>query len=233
MYPSLVDCSQFRATRAGTLARSAGLVLLLLIEVMLLSLRFDTGTLAHDGRWWSDWLHQVPSILRLAFVVGIATLALGGAQWRQALREIAEQGEWSRQSWLYLLGHLASFAGFTVMAVSILEGDLGTRSYPSLWVIGWALLGLVALALWGAVAWMAGPAGSLWSRGWSGALMGGLVLGMTAWGAGGATSAPVATARPRHILADACASWSGLSEGHLPAGRGGYWNADLCCADRS
>ena len=99
------------------------------------------------------------------------------------LRQISEQGRWPRHAWLYLLGHLAAIAGFTLLTAPVLEGEFRSHALASLWILAWGLMGLLAVALWGAAARPAGLQ-TLMTKRWAGASLAGLVVGAAAWGAG-------------------------------------------------
>jgi hypothetical protein len=55
------------------------LVALLLGEVLLLTLRFDTASLYGRSEWWAELLGESQLLPRLFIVVAAATLLLGGA----------------------------------------------------------------------------------------------------------------------------------------------------------
>src|SRR5690348_1020463 len=61
-------------TLAGRVAWAVLLIGLLLVELLGLTLRFDTGSLEETDAWWARLLEHAPSVARLAAVIGVATL---------------------------------------------------------------------------------------------------------------------------------------------------------------
>ena len=108
-------------------ALPAGWVALALAEVLALSLRFDTATLAGDRRGWAVLLSQwrLPSLgVRLGIAVAAATVLYAGA------RRPAPPRPQTHRPWPWALGHLVAMAGFTGLTARVL--DAGWRSPP--WV---------------------------------------------------------------------------------------------------
>src|SRR5690242_19725048 len=79
-----------RAAQPFPPARCACLVALLLAEVLVLTLRFDTASLGKETGWWAQLLGQAHLAPRLALVVAAATLAFGGRRLRDELRVLAQ-----------------------------------------------------------------------------------------------------------------------------------------------
>jgi hypothetical protein len=97
--------------RPLSVLRAAALAALLLAEILALTLRFDTGSLAGTQAVWADLLGEAPQLPRLALVIAAATLLVGGRRLRGELGEVtARHRSWPR--WPFFLDHLAAFAGF-------------------------------------------------------------------------------------------------------------------------
>jgi exosortase E/protease (VPEID-CTERM system) len=155
-------------------------------EILLLTLRFDTGRLDEQAGVWI-WLVANSSLPLKAFLAAVAAaLLFGGARlWRDGQRVVREQQLAASPWWFYLAAHAAAVLAFTVLTQGLFEGDL-LAAHPGLWASAWFLLGLVTFGLW--LAALVPP--SLWPRlaraaAWP--LLGACVLGPAAWGFGIAT----------------------------------------------
>ena len=172
----------------ATLLRAAwiaGMLVLLLAEVLGLTLRFDTGSLENVDVWWARLLGESATVARLAAVIAAATLLFGGKRLRVAYQSLTPCGR-SASAWPFLLAHLVAFAGFTGLTGLLLEGQAQTLPWPGTWVLGWFLLAGVTLALWAATLVPA----HLWlplARQGVVPLLGGIAIGILAWGAGALT----------------------------------------------
>jgi exosortase E/protease (VPEID-CTERM system) len=165
------------------LVRWTCLAVLLIVELLTLTLRFDTVTLEGDTRWWAELLGQSYLLPQVAIAVVVATLFFSGSQLRQALNRVSERRHRSHPWPLFLLAHLLTFAGFALLTAYILEGEARADPYPELWLLAWVLTGLVSLAFWSAVALPPG----LWLpllRHGLGPLLTGAAVGVAAWAAG-------------------------------------------------
>ena len=68
------------------LVRWSAWIALLVAEVLVLSVRFDTGVLQGDQRRWAELLGHSGEALRLGSAAAVATLLVGAARWRGAIR---------------------------------------------------------------------------------------------------------------------------------------------------
>jgi exosortase E/protease (VPEID-CTERM system) len=162
------------------------LVVLLALEVLALTVRFDTASLAGTRTWWADLLGEAHILPRLAIAMAAATVFFSGARLRADLAEVGAGGP----SWPmlpFLLGHLLAFAAFALLTKALLEGDLLGSSAPGAWVLLWGALGLATVGLWGAAALPASRWQPLARRAWR-PLLGGVLIGATAWLVGQATA---------------------------------------------
>lgn len=163
--------------------RWAGLGALLLAEVILLSLRFDAGTLAQEQEWWANVLRQARFIPQLGIVTALAVLVFGGPRWMEEFQRLPRERSRPLLVWLFLLGHLLLFALFYQLTSAVLEGEIRARAHPGVWVIGWLGTALLTVGCWaGAIL----PP-RLWLglvRRCAGTLLLGACLGFLAWRAG-------------------------------------------------
>src|SRR5262249_29955095 len=123
--------------------------------------------------------HFLPQV---AVAVAAATFFFGGRRLRREYGEVSQAAR-AWPAWPFLLGHLAAFAGFTVLTGFVLEGGIAAAPAPGLWVLGWGVLGALTLGLWAAALLPA----NLWlplARRGGGALMVGGLVGVAAWGVG-------------------------------------------------
>ncbi len=164
-------------------ARLAWLVALLVIELLILTISFDTEVAIRHGGRWAAVLGQAHHVPTIAVAVAMATVLLGGGRLRDELGGLAPPEYRPGQTLALLVGHLAAFGGFAAVTAFVLGGDLVTSAYPGGWIAAWAALGMLSMALWGAVALPM----ELWApllRRVAGVLFAGAVVGLAAWVAG-------------------------------------------------
>jgi exosortase E/protease (VPEID-CTERM system) len=164
--------------------RWVGLAAVLLGEVLLLSLRFDTGAVGAEKVWWAVLLVEAKNLFRLGVTVAATTLLFGGVSLWQALWRDGSPMSGRHPWWAYLLGHFAALGLFTWLTAVVLEGDLRlTSAYPAAWVGAWFTAGVAVLLLWSlaclpAAAWL-----RLARRRWQTLLLG-ISVGTAAWAVG-------------------------------------------------
>ncbi len=161
--------------------------MLLVGEVVLLSVRFDTASLANEPAGWARFMATTPALMRIGILTVAVLAVLGGAfLWKELWR--AGTPVPARYPWrAFLLGHFAALALFTRLTAVVLEGDLEhTSSMPNAWVGAWLLSGTATALMWA----LAGLPAAVWRRvlrvGWPVALLSALV-GLTGWAVGLAT----------------------------------------------
>ena len=102
----------------------SGLVGLLLAEVLVLTLRFDSQALVDGGLPLVGYARYLPQALMAvaaaALVFGGPGLAAGGAELERPRRARGGPGRWA-----YLLAHLAAFAALVALTGAVWEGPLG------------------------------------------------------------------------------------------------------------
>lgn len=154
--------------------RWLALVLLLVAETLLLSVRFDTGSLASEAGMCAEFLGSIPLLIRLSLVAAVAVILFSGPTLLDELvhrfsRLHLESS--SRRSWL-VPAHLASLGVFVWLTRSLLEEGKATVEQAPAWVAAWVLAGICSAIAW---AWALFPATLWWQlgrRGWQGILVG-------------------------------------------------------------
>lgn len=131
------------------LVRAGGLFALLVGEVTVLTLRYDSGSLAWIHGFWAQLLDNAPLLLRIGITGMIAVLFFGGAAlwhtWQQAAA--VPRRPWS--VWVPFLCHVAVLALFAWLCGPVLEeGALATAAAP-LWALAWLAAGSLTLVFWG------------------------------------------------------------------------------------
>ncbi len=164
-------------------ARLAWLVALLVIELLILTISFDTEVAIRHGGRWAAVLGQAHHVPTIAVAVAMATVLLGGERLRHEMDGLAAPEHRPGQGLVLLVGHLAAFGVFAAVTAIVLGGDLDKSAYQGLWIVAWAALGMLSMALWGAVALPM----ELWLpllRRITAVLLAGAGVGLAAWAAG-------------------------------------------------
>ncbi len=186
--------------RALTLSRSLNLPVflnwtrwallggLLIVEWVLLSMRFDTKTLTSNFRGWEGTLRELHHLPQLAIAVIIGAVVFGGSRWiADTKNQLQRDRSCSWPWWYFLLSHVGAFAVFVWLSTEVFEGSAGRSQAPIAWLFGWGFAGLATVVFWlGALlpfaAWRV-----LVTRG-LGSLMIGLGVGLAAVVAGRVTA---------------------------------------------
>jgi exosortase E/protease (VPEID-CTERM system) len=155
---------------------------LLGIEVLALSLRFDSGALTGIHAFWADMLGGVHILPQVAIAIAAATFLFGGQRLQADLSQTLQVGR-ALPVWPFVLGHLTAIGCFTVLTAALLESDLRTSPWASAWAATWAAVGAAALALWVVAAL---PTTRWWTlaRRCAGPLLACVLIGLAAWGMG-------------------------------------------------
>lgn len=173
----------FPLARPLPISRWGFLIALLVTELVVLTLRFDTESLRDQPGGWAEWLGRSYLLPRLGIVIAAATVLLGGRRlWRELEGHSAALGAPNRWR-LFLLAHLTVFGGFALLTGFVLEGGVAASGRPELWAAVWAAVGLAVFVTWCAAA--VSPA--LWPlllKRLAALLAVGIVVGLAAWTAG-------------------------------------------------
>jgi exosortase E/protease (VPEID-CTERM system) len=163
-----------------------GLVLLLVIEVLGLTLAFDTQRLDFIPTVWAQLVNASPQALRLISSVLLTTITLAALNRPRELRQLLAEGGRGGFRLPRAALHLASLAAFAVCTSIIVATGGAYLAHPELWTLAWLVAGGLTFATWAELLW---PIST-----WRGAisitrasLAAGAVIGTTAWLAGYAT----------------------------------------------
>jgi exosortase E/protease (VPEID-CTERM system) len=158
----------------------ACLLVILGIELLVLTVRFDTQGLEGAAPWWAVWLGYAPALLRLGLTFVAAFLVIAGPR-LQTLWQAMLTPSHRHLKGLWLAWHVVAFGIFTLLTAAIL--DVKTEAvYPSLlWPVLWTLSGAIMLLLW---LFAIAPPRSWWQlvRYEYVALLGASLVGVGAWG---------------------------------------------------
>jgi len=167
-------CSRQDAS-ALPLARWTALAGLLVAEILLLTVRFDTVSLGENTAWWALLLGQSGQWLRLGIAAVTATLLISSGLLWDELRRGHGRLDQPHRWWPLFLGHLAAYAGFFELTALVLEGNIARSAYPAAWFLLWLATGGLTLTLLA----LAALPGCLWlalaRRGAKGLVLGGLI----------------------------------------------------------
>jgi exosortase E/protease (VPEID-CTERM system) len=166
-----------------TILRWACLVLLPLAEVVWLSLRVDTAALAGKSAWWATAIGHGGELVSLLVAAVAACVVFAQAWPRLRSSAFPEASSAGRQFWAFLPGHAAVFAVFAALTVHVVEGNVDTSPYCTLWLSAWVGSGLAAALAWGLAAMPLGRWLHVVRRGW-GLGLAALAIGAAALGAG-------------------------------------------------
>jgi exosortase E/protease (VPEID-CTERM system) len=154
-----------------------GLVLLLVIEFVVLKVRFELKGFDERGLAWLR-----PALrwgVKVFVVVVLAMLVLWGPRLRREYRTLWPEGGSSPGRWPLLAGHLAAFGVFFGLTARICDGHLGALPGMAGWIAAWVAVAILTLVL-GLTALL--PPGSWWpaARRWGRVLVAGLAIGALA-----------------------------------------------------
>jgi exosortase E/protease (VPEID-CTERM system) len=164
------------------LVRWLGLGALLIVEILLLTLRYDTGSLEGETASWALLVEELPQILRMAIAAIAVMLLVGGPRLWHELRWAYPQLPQPTRWWPFLLCHLGALAIFVRLTGFILGGDGAILSspYPEAWITLWAAMGAAVLGSWALAVFPARIWLRLARRGWPELLVA-LAGGVAAW----------------------------------------------------
>jgi exosortase E/protease (VPEID-CTERM system) len=134
------------------LARWGCLAALLALEVLALTLRFDTDTLRGQPGLWPALLRQAHHLPHLAVAVAVALLLFAGRRLRDELSRALPSPPRPLAAWACLVGHGAAFAAFAGVTALLLEGRVCAGRSSSFWIAGWIVLAAAWVGLLAAAA---------------------------------------------------------------------------------
>ena len=124
------------------------LLVLLVIELLYLTIRFDAGSVDRQSSIWTEVVGWSPHYLRLAITITGVTLLLSG---RRLLTAIADHRLRARgsSSLVYFAIHLCAFLIFVQVTAIVFRADTSAGPRFRSWALLWLLTGGVTLAAWG------------------------------------------------------------------------------------
>jgi exosortase E/protease (VPEID-CTERM system) len=129
--------------------RPVALVLLILGEAFLLSMRFDSPSSFSQGPWWACLVYRSHLIIRLLLVIPIAIAAFSRFRLLVRIRRAFEIQSLTDDRWpFWLLAHGLALVGFTWLTLLICEGNLAASSLPGAWVLVGVGAGIAVVATW-------------------------------------------------------------------------------------
>jgi exosortase E/protease (VPEID-CTERM system) len=173
----------FSLSVSASFPAQAGLLALLIAELLALSLAFDTQSLDTVPSVWGHLLNWAPQYLRAGITIVLVTLLFSGRDlWHEAKAGSAfEFG--GRRVALTLGVHAAALAAFTYLTSRIVAGHFATFHHPAVWTFAWFGTGAATLIAWAlafmpAAGWLTAFAvarlGLLWGTG----------VGLAVWASG-------------------------------------------------
>jgi exosortase E/protease (VPEID-CTERM system) len=154
-----------------------------LIEILALTVRFDTGSLAHSTVWWATILLQGSVLLRLGITVAVAALLFCGAAARDELRAMRPLPSIGYRRLAYLLlGHVLAVACVYQLTEMLLEHAVAAER-GSIFFVAWLTCGAAAAVTLGLAVLPAKIWAALARANWP-SLLAASAVGAVAWGGG-------------------------------------------------
>jgi exosortase E/protease (VPEID-CTERM system) len=168
------------------LARWGVLCALLFVEVMFLTVRFDTVALYQMHGWWADLMGESWIIPQVCVAVTAALLLFSGSRLREEVQRIGLQGLKIDNFWRGLAIQVTVYLAFANVTAIILGGNFQNYAHPELWAMLWLSLAAATGITWFAMVLSPRQWLPLLAHAWAPLLVG-LGLGLAAWGAGRVT----------------------------------------------
>lgn len=170
------------STPSARVIRSVGLLVLLSLELLGLTVHFDTQALAEGPLGWATWLRYAPVSLNIGLACMAAFLVIISPRLRTTWQAMITSPR--RHAWgLWLLWHIVACGLFTLSTAAFLPVDTMALRHAWLWSMLWVLSGVGMLLCWFCA--IAHP--SFWWRlvrdEYVG-LLGASLLGVGAWASG-------------------------------------------------
>jgi exosortase E/protease (VPEID-CTERM system) len=158
----------------------ACLLVLLGIELLVLTVCFDTQRLEGAAPWWAVWFGYAPVFLRLGLTFVAAFLVIVGPR-LQILGHAMLTPSHRHLRGLWLAWHVVAFGIFTCLTAAILDVKTEAVRPSLLWPVLWTLSGTIMLLLW---SFAIAPPRCWWQlvRHEYTALLGAGLVGVGAWG---------------------------------------------------
>jgi exosortase E/protease (VPEID-CTERM system) len=161
-------------------AADVGVALLLPLEILALTVAFDTWRLDAIPTFWAQLLATAPQILRLASAIAVALVVVDGRRLLGVVRGATRPDVRAR---VIALGvHLLTIAAFARATSILVDGNVAALAHRPAWTIAWGTLGATSTTAWALALFPA----RVWTSVWPG--LGPAVIaalaGTVAWGFG-------------------------------------------------
>ena len=167
---------------ASILPSVVAAVVLLAMELLYLTFRFDTGGLRRSHSTFAVILGWAPHYLRLATTIVALTIVLAGNDLVRGLRSVAVP-DGRRWRVAPLAVHAAFLAAFTVVSASLFDSDAATLPRLPILTAAWFVAGAGTLAAWSLAVFPIGNWGAA-ARTAGFKLAWGVIAGGVIWSAG-------------------------------------------------
>ncbi len=134
------------ATRLPVL-RWTVLAVTLALEVLAVTVRYDTGSLDGEPGPWAALVGELHHLPHVAIAVVVAFAALGGRRLREELISSADRVEEVSVVRWYVAAHVAIYAAFFAVTAQLLERPVHSPGERGLWAAGWFVLGFTSTLL--------------------------------------------------------------------------------------
>jgi len=167
------------AIDVGQFLPAVSALVLLTVELLYLTFRFDTQVLYASPSVYAQFIGWAPQYLRLVSSMAVVVLLVAG---RDLLRSVTHFPPAAAVGWRLraLVAHACLLVVFSTITARLLEGDPESLRHPALSLtVAWLLTGVATLVAWGLVVlpartWMRAAAGAGWKLGWG--ALGGVVV---------------------------------------------------------
>jgi exosortase E/protease (VPEID-CTERM system) len=163
-------------------ALNVGLVIALALELLALTVGFDTQSLLTVPSVWALLVGWTPQILRLTTTAALVSCVLAGARQPDVIRSLP----WTDASPLRVpaLGlHAIALVLFAALSAVVLNGRPPFLAHPALWTLAWAGVGVVTIVAWGLALFSFSTWRSI-ARQSQPSIVGGVVAGIVIWASG-------------------------------------------------
>jgi exosortase E/protease (VPEID-CTERM system) len=129
-------------------ARWATLGAALIAEIVLLSMRFDTGSLNDVSSEWALAVAITPRLIRLGLLTVVVASALSWSKTVHELNRSANDPSSRRAAYGWIALHAGCLAAFVWLTAQILEQGRAASDFAGIWTIAWAASGALAAGSW-------------------------------------------------------------------------------------
>jgi exosortase E/protease (VPEID-CTERM system) len=127
--------------------RWLGLCGMLGVELLSLTIRFESPPLPETAHGWLGWLAYAPALLQAGLASALAYLGLvvprlqrGPHPWLQHIT--------AHRWWPWVLGHVGTCGLFGLWTARVFAPEATAVPHQAMWAMGWLLLGAATLLLW-------------------------------------------------------------------------------------